>query len=74
MYQACYMQKLTGCRQYLKLALLLGKSLTPAAFPVSAVHFFLVMLCLDGAHVLLTAALEDLLARSLLPVAIGFQT
>ena len=27
------------------------------------------MLCLDGAHVLLTAALEGLLARSLLPVA-----
>ena len=28
------------------------------------------MPCLDGAHVLLTAALKGLLARSLLPVAI----
>lgn len=58
---------LTECRQHLKLALLLGKSLAPSSFPVSPVYFLLMMLCLDGAHVLLTAALEDLLARSLLP-------
>lgn len=61
------MQEPTGGRQHLKLVLLLDKSLAPASLPVSPVHFFLVMLCLDGAHVLLTAALEDLLARSLLP-------
>lgn len=61
------MQQLAGGKQHLELVLLLNKSLAPPSFPVSPVHFFLMMLCLDGAHVLLTAALEHLLARSLLP-------